>query len=117
MVAAGPFDPTRGGIAWGDSPLYHDVMRTGFHNEHGSPNDVIKALAGIEGKLPIGTRFKIEQVYHATRGYEPGKPRTGSVVKTTYLELIAHGAWYDPKTGKAKPAKWRKWQDESRVRS
>lgn len=108
VVPAGPFDPNAGGVAWGDSPLYGKVMGTGFHSEVDSPVEILKRLNTVERDLPIGSQFRIEKIYRMTRGYEPGKPRSGSVMQTTYLELLEHGHWYDPKTGKAKPARWKK---------
>ena len=67
---------------------------------------VMEAINRFADDLPIGTKVKVEKIYHATRGYEPGKPRSGEVTESTYAHLVEHGAWHDPKTGKAKAPKW-----------
>lgn len=88
---------------------YYDLSKTGFFREVSSKSELKKRLASISGStgLPLGTVLKIEKLYHMKRGYEPGAPfKHGDLVEVELIQLVEHSAWHDPKTGKAKPAKW-----------
>ncbi len=85
---------------------YGDLSRAEFFRETKTKAEVKKRLLSASIRLPLGTIVSIFRVYRISRGYEPGKPRSGSEDQHEYLKLAAHGAWHDPKTGKAKPAKW-----------
>lgn len=87
---------------------YQALAKAGFYREVKSLGELKKRLASVELDLPIGTKVKISRVYRMVRGYEPDKPRSGSVDQETVYRLDAHGSFYNPKTGKPKPAKWTK---------
>lgn len=57
-------------------------------------------------RISIGTEIRIDKVYRAKRGYEPGKPASGSTVASYRYRLAALGSFYDPKTGRPKPPHW-----------
>lgn len=83
------------------------VAASGWMREVPIKAEVMHRLNQIATLVPIGSEFKIEKIYHMSRGYEPGKPRPG-VVAEERIRLVDAGAWYDPKTGKPRAPKWRK---------
>jgi len=41
-----------------------------------------------EKRLPLGARLRVQKIYRASRGYEPGKPRSGEIVGEEWLQLV-----------------------------
>lgn len=80
--------------------------REGFFSEVKTFSELKRRLERASPFLPLGMRVKIERVYRMVRGYEPGKPRSGSVDQETVLRLKRAYAGYDPKLGRARPAQW-----------
>lgn len=104
-----------------DSPDYFAasgaLSRAGFFQEVSSLAELRKRLNSAVPFLPVGTEVLVERVYRMSRGYEPGKPRPGSTDREERLVLADKGAFYDPKTGKARPPKWRKVERDKSRRS
>lgn len=104
-----------------DSPDYYSssgaLSRAGFFSEIKSRAELLKRLNSAASQLPIGAEVTIERIYRMVRGYEPGKPRPGSVDQEQRLVLVDRGSWYDPKTGKPRPPKWRKKAESERDRT
>lgn len=100
---------------------YMLLARSGFMRDAPSKKIVLDRLATVSSSsagLPVGSVMKIEKLYRMTKGYEPGAPfRHGDLAEVWTLRLKAHGDWYDPKTGKAKPPKWETIDHVSRSRS
>jgi hypothetical protein len=99
-------------------PAYAALARSGFFKETTSKAEVMKRLLSVSNELPIGAKVKIEKLYRATRGYEPNaKFSSGQSAEEETLRLAEHGSFYDPKTGKPKPAKWVRLSRSSRASS
>jgi len=104
---------------WIRSPLesddYSRIASSGFLREKSTKAAVLKTLAPIAHQIPVGTEIEIEKIYHMKRGYEPAAPFShGQVAEVQRMKLVDQGAWYDPKTGKARPAKWKTINRSSR---
>ena len=97
---------------------YAAVSRSGFLKETTSKAEVMKRLLSVSNELPLGAEVRIEKLYHATRGYEPNaKFSSGQSAEEETLRLVEHGSFYDPKTSKARPAKWKRVSRSSRASS
>lgn len=95
-----------------DSDHYYStsgaLSRAGFFREVSSLARLKKSLLDAAPFVPVGTEVGTERVYRASRGYEPGKPRSGSVDREERFVLVDKGAFYDERTGKPRPPRWRK---------
>ena len=109
-IAAGGYLYGRPFLVSGEHAAYTNIARSGFLREYGSKAALRKTLDSLgqeSALLPAGTVLTIGKVYHPSRGYEPGAPfRSGEEAEVESIMLVKHATWYDPKTGKASPAKW-----------
>jgi hypothetical protein len=84
------------------------LSRAGAFEEVKTSSELKRRLESAGSHLPIGTLVRTFRIYHATRGYEPGRPRPGSIDQEKDLELVDRGSFYDPKTGRPRPPRWRR---------
>ena len=94
-----------------DSPDYFAISgalsRSGFFDEVKTIGELRRRLDAAALSMPVGTMVSTERVYRMTRGYEPDKPRSGSVDREQRLVLVDKGSFYDPRTGKPRRPHWR----------
>ena len=95
-----------------ESPDYWSAS-SALHSSHA--NDEVKTFGELRRRLgnavtygmPDGAVVRTERVYRMVRGYEPGKPRSGSTDQEKYWTLADRGSGYDPKLGRARPPRWK----------